>query len=475
MITYRKELVQLLLAFICLLFLYNCSNSYTEDIKRGGEYNYEPGLPELWFEPTGTITPSGEAKMDIAGTIPRTSLIYKEVENELKATIEISIKIHNNRTDKSTTDSFTTTIAKNGETNILNNDLYTFRKEYEVESGDFEVSIMLLDKASGKMVERTTKAFIPTLKEGQRTITNIRLMGKQVDSGFGYVPITTYDVNKKVDSLKFIFQVSNLNSKRPNLTFNSRLIKFKSDTTIATSLSSVNRSASSIEYKGIDLRDFEIIQSTKRELSQTGNVTVEYAFENLSEGNYRFEVGQNLEDEGPLYKARDFSIKGENYPAVKSPKELAEPLVYLMDKKEYEELISIKNKDSIKAAVDRFWLTNIQNSSLAKSIISMYYHRVEEANKLFSNFKEGWKTDMGMTYILLGPPLFQNKKLNEMIWSYSYDLSLPEYNFLFLRNKSKSAVYPFDHYVLQRDNVYFQIEYRARELWLTGKIMTATL
>lgn len=105
----------------------------------------------------------------------------------------------------------------------------------------------------------------------------------------------------------------------------------------------------------------------------------------------------------------------------------------------------------------------------------MYYHRVEEANKLFSNFKDGWKTDMGMVYILFGPPFYQTKSLNEINWAYSYDLTAPEYNFVFERNKSRSDVYPFEHYVLQRDNKYFQIEYKVRQLWLSGGIITATL
>jgi GWxTD domain-containing protein len=236
-----------------------------------------------------------------------------------------------------------------------------------------------------------------------------------------------------------------------------------------------NRSASSIEYKGIDMRDYEVIQSTQRELTQRGNVTVEFVFDNLQEGNYRFEVGQNLNEKDRLYKARDFSIKGENYPLVQSAQELAEPLIYIMDPEEYEQLIRIQKEDSLKKAIDRFWLSNIENSSLAKSTISMYYSRVEEANKLFSNFKEGWKTDMGMVYILFGPPFYQTKSLNEMKWAYSYDLSAPEYNFIFRRQKSRSDVYPFEHYVLQRDNVYFQLEYRVRELWLSGGIITATL
>ncbi|CUS97606.1 GWxTD domain-containing protein [Candidatus Kryptonium thompsonii] len=33
-----------------------------------------------------------------------------------------------------------------------------------------------------------------------------------------------------------------------------------------------------------------------------------------------------------------------------------------------------------------------------------YYSRVKYANEHFGHYLEGWKTDMGMVYIIFGPP-----------------------------------------------------------------------
>ncbi|WP_290875766.1 GWxTD domain-containing protein [Gracilimonas sp.] len=472
---FKVQIPAILIASGFSLILTACSNTYVEDIKRGSTYDYQPGLPELWFEPSGTITSEGQPKMKIAGAIPKNSLIYKKVDGILTASISINIEVINTTTNETFSDSFASDILQGEVNNSLNEELYNFYKEYNVKGGYFDVIVSVMDQATGKLTVRQAKAHIPILEDGVRNITSIRLLAKQDQTSGNFVPVPTYDVNQTADSLKFEFQVANTSEDRSPLIFNARLIKFKADTSIAAPMTYTNRSASSIEYKGIDLRDYEVIQSTQRQLSQPGNVTVEFVFNNLPKGNYRFEVGQNLEERSKLYKARDFSIKGDNYPLVQSPRELAEPLIYIMEPQEYEQLMRINSNDSLKATVDRFWLTNIQNSSLARSVISLYYHRVEEANKLFSNFKEGWKTDMGMVYILFGPPFYQTKSLNEIRWAYSYDLNVPEYNFIFRRNKSRSDVYPFEHYVLQRDNVYFQLEYRVRQLWLSGGILTATL
>jgi GWxTD domain-containing protein len=138
---------------------------------------------------------------------------------------------------------------------------------------------------------------------------------------------------------------------------------------------------------------------------------------------------------------------------------------------EYEELISIQNPDSLKTAIDQFWLKNIGDKIEAKQVIDLYYKRAEEANKQFSNFKEGWKTDTGMIYILFGPPWYVYTRLDQTSWAYAYDRNDPERNFQFFQPNLKSEFYPFQHYVLQRQQEYFNVEYRQRQLWLSGLIL----
>src|SRR5699024_3055691 len=109
------------------------------------------------------------------------------------------------------------------------------------------------------------------------------------------------------------------------------------------------------------------------------------------------------------------------------------------------------------------------------SVIKMYYERVEEANKQFSNFKEGWKTDTGMIYILFGPPWYVEQHLDQMIWSYAYNRNDPEYNYRFHQPKLQSEFYPFISYLLRRNQYYFQIQYQQLQLWLSGQILNRSI
>lgn len=52
-----------------------------------------------------------------------------------------------------------------------------------------------------------------------------------------------------------------------------------------------------------------------------------------------------------------------------------------------------------------FWKRNDPTSNTQRNeAYEQYYQRVEYANKSFRSYTEGWLTDMGMVYIILGPP-----------------------------------------------------------------------
>lgn len=230
-----------------------------------------------------------------------------------------------------------------------------------------------------------------------------------------------------------------------------------------------NYLTASIGARGVDYREREEIVSSTRRLTQPGSVYIEFTYPQLKRGNYRFVVTTKNDDGEEIQQARDFSIKSENYPSITSVKELAAPLVYLMSDREYKSLMALSDENEIKREIDRFWLENIGNPNIAREVIQKYYDRVEQANKLFSNFKEGWKTDQGKLYILFGHPWYVDERIREMSWSYSYTPSDFYTNFFFYQAKTRSKYFPFDHYLLRRSPDYFSVEYRQRSIWLNVK------
>ncbi|WP_375444658.1 GWxTD domain-containing protein [uncultured Fibrella sp.] len=153
------------------------------------------------------------------------------------------------------------------------------------------------------------------------------------------------------------------------------------------------------------------------------------------------------------------------FPKMTRPERLVKPLLYMSTGTEIAELNTTKEA---KKALDRYWLSLMAgNEEVAKQAIRAYYTRVEDANQLFTTYKEGWKTDKGMIYIILGSPDRVQRSRDREVWVYNRRNNLSEVNFTFNRKQNQFVE---DHYELVRYSEYQPIWYPIVEAWRTGAI-----
>lgn len=151
------------------------------------------------------------------------------------------------------------------------------------------------------------------------------------------------------------------------------------------------------------------------------------------------------------------------FPDITSPKYMIEALRYLTNKKEFEEM---RSSSTPKSMVDNFWLTHGGNEEKTRNLIKKYYGRVREANKYFSSFTEGWRSDRGMIYIIFGSPGTVYKSAESESWIYGTPNSPLALNFFFVKVNN-----PFteNDYLLSRSPTYESNWYRAVEIWRQGR------
>jgi len=474
---FSRDIRFLFAAFILIGSLYSCSSSKYSDIERGNPFQFVPGLPEFRTASIGLLNERDEAYINITTNVVYESLTYKFENNYSLAVFSSEIRINekNNGFNKVFNEVYELNIQELKESD--ENRYHTIIQNFDVKPGTYRIEQTITDMVSGKSFTLTDSATIPDPQQSEKNLTTIKLSAKNVNSvNPVYIPITSYSIPSRNDSLRFEFQITNNDTIEQPLTVQSRLLRFEADSSAAIPIHFTNYSPSSIENRGIFLRNpSEILDSSVRELDQRGSIFMEFNYSTPNRGNYRFEVqvtqGTDETDE-ILYGARDFSIMTENYPEIISVQEMAEPLQYIMRESEFKNLMSISDPDSLKEAIDRFWLSNIQDMSVARSTINLYYERVEEANKQFSSFKEGWKTDTGKVYILFGPPLYIQRAPNRMRWFYTHLRETSRYTFSFERDKSPNEAFPFSHYILDRNSRNYGIQHRQKQLWRSGRILT---
>ncbi len=154
----------------------------------------------------------------------------------------------------------------------------------------------------------------------------------------------------------------------------------------------------------------------------------------------------------------------DKFPTIKNVREMASALRFITSKKEYEE---ITNHRQMKTAVDSFWLNTAGSKTRARELIKAYYNRVQNANMFFTSYKEGWKTDRGIIYMIFGPPNMVYKSADNEAWVYGEANNHLSVNFVF--DKAKS---PFtdNNYMLRRSPTYKNPWYRAVETWRQGRV-----
>ncbi len=169
------------------------------------------------------------------------------------------------------------------------------------------------------------------------------------------------------------------------------------------------------------------------------------------------------EDPGSEYGFSLF-VGDKSYPMLTQANELIESLVYISSRKERDVIANTPDK---KAALDDFWLKRGGNEEISRQLIKSYYQRVERANRLFTTYKQGWKTDMGIIYIIFGDPSEVLKYDGREIWVYRSNQIIDDVYFTFFQ---RSVIFYENNYVLERDIDYDRYWYPMVESWRKGVI-----
>ncbi|EAY30582.1 hypothetical protein M23134_03220 [Microscilla marina ATCC 23134] len=165
------------------------------------------------------------------------------------------------------------------------------------------------------------------------------------------------------------------------------------------------------------------------------------------------------------YYGISFIVAEHRYPKFSKIVDLIDPLTYITTK---GELNKLKQSSEKKKDLDRLWLELMSgNIKVAKRSIREYYRRVKLANKFFTTYKPGWKTDKGMVFIVFGNPTRVVRTRNKEMWTYAQSASFSDIHFTFLRNPNQ---FVDNHYTLVRYPEYEQVWYPKIEQWREGKI-----
>jgi GWxTD domain-containing protein len=254
-------------------------------------------------------------------------------------------------------------------------------KNFMLVPDKYSVRISLDDKNSGntyvvnKQIE--VRKFSPDLD-----ISDIMIIAKKtnINGDNKLVPNISRNVISKKTGIPIFYEVNS------NINGNFRIIY------------SINASSGSKTYQDTVSMDLE-----------KGKNQVNYVLKDssLSLGTYKLNVDIiNLDTKQEASVSSDFISRWSGVPEnVTNLNQAINELVYIASQDELNYIRSAPNtEEKIKRFADFWKKKDPDPNDEDNQAFDEYYNRVAYANDHFSQYMEGWKTDMGMVYIVLGRP-----------------------------------------------------------------------
>lgn len=152
-------------------------------------------------------------------------------------------------------------------------------------------------------------------------------------------------------------------------------------------------------------------------------------------------------------------ITRPDFPFITNHDFMKGPIQYISTSREFKKL---ETNPDIHQAVESFWLSISSGPEAARKLIKDYYNRVQFANVFFTSYKEGWMTDRGMIYIVMGQPNIVYKSIFQEIWIYGQDKNVHSVSFEF-----RKVMNPFsdNDFILNRNPTYKDKWQMASDMW----------
>jgi GWxTD domain-containing protein len=144
----------------------------------------------------------------------------------------------------------------------------------------------------------------------------------------------------------------------------------------------------------------------------------------LKGGRYKLELTVG-EGKDAVKKFKDMSIHWMDMPSQATDLDQAiEQLLYIAKGREIKKMKKLEGDEKMAAFKDFWKQMDPTPGTDGNELMDEYYRRVDYANRNYSTFRPGWKTDRGMVYIILGPPNeverhpFESDSKPYEVWTY---------------------------------------------------------
>jgi len=373
------------------------------------------GIPMFFYDLANMASNQpGLSRLYIYVKIPNDELQFLKLEDRYEADYEISVEVFDSSGELVEGKSFRhKAVATDYEATNSNRIFNSHLIALDLKPGEYKISLEVMDMDSKKAGRRQLKAKLRDFGKKSMQVSEILFVSRK---GLGWARLADLepesgeslpDVQGPIYAYLEIYGSEEIDSYK-------------------------------VSY---EIRNFrrKVIKSGKMRIPRQGPTTqvfIPLPIQDLAIERYVLSIKVS----GKSAKAsitKDFRIRGVDIPiSITNLDAAIEQLRYIASKKDLDRMRKAPSHKK-RQYFEEFWKRmDPTPGTEVNELMDEYYRRVAFANHYFSNFRDGWRTDMGMVYIIFGPPNdverqpynpYANPFGDKQIWSYEiwyyYDLN----------------------------------------------------
>lgn len=366
--------MKLLLLILVFAFPLFAQVEYSQGVIPPGEY---PGFYLDAANYKGDV--EGKTRVDIYFQIPYGNLQFVKFEDKFMAKYSITLTVYDEKKENVVVEKIWNekiVAADFKETSSESNSKFGF-KTFQLEPNNYVLSCTLFDKDSKKDYQVEGKLEVRDFSK-ELKFSDLLFIASEKDSQI--VLNITNTITTSDSLLSFYFEIYSDKSQ---------------EVTVDYTIKSENES--------VVLRSKEVV------FVDSGTTQIKKQLNNskISLGKKKIIVAALDKSGEPIIGvSKEFISKIAGFPAgIIDLDEAIKQMIYIATSEEIDEILAAKNNDEKLAKFKEFWKKKDPVPATEQNkVMREYFRRVAYANKNFKHYFDGWKTDMGMIYIVLGPP-----------------------------------------------------------------------
>jgi GWxTD domain-containing protein len=429
----------------------------------------EPGLPYFQIQ---TFDRGGDENgVEVSLGVSTESVVFVRKGNSFEALCEIICLARDAESEEIFAEvAWIDTVRTDDYRKTRSREIRYMNRFLPLNSGRYFIEVTVTDRHSGKSATRVRRIRVPDVAAGGPVASGIQISFN--DKQKRAVPLLGPYLEQGAGMLDCSVSINNLlpgDSVRATVT----VLQGIRDTLLPRIPYSFTAVQGSIEHSGMSFDEAMTLFSTTVTFTYPLQSGLVWQLALEEEGVFLMRVeGTVRRPEGAedilAESSRPLVVVSRGFPRPSGIDQLLGSLEYIMLESEKDSVKRIEGTEEKRKFLEEFWRSVGKNEEAASQLIERYYARVEEANEYFSSFTEGWRTDRGMVYIVLGPPVSVQTGLHGEVWNYSY-VEGDRLNSYYFRDVPLTEEFQsLEHLLLERQPYYDQAWFAAVDRWRRG-------